>query len=1853
MKKFVNETSDQTEYAIKLGSSVPGKSIGLSYFSTNKISPSENISVIDLSETIPENVSFSSTNATLTNDNEAILAFSDELGFLRTIDGQYTFNSDEVTIGNLFIDQKTETKEYNINNVNPNNFSHYFYISKFFIPLLGEGFTLLSLDDYIDPEKLKNVNLKVLDKNNEDYVDKNTGRKKYRFLLEPFVTSANKLRSEIPYRVIVLLDATEPDGLRLVYDKIECDEYGSMFHIELNYTETINAIKFFSEIPEESFAIDDNYYKQRVYSIKKLNQKYFDLTLSRQVDNGYQIVTSTKGISDYRVFENFNWRLIARTRRNISFDQLSIDSANTVAQTIKAGVLCSSSLQQSANSVIYPYVFNRLYNSPFNLGKYFYINPLRTTTIDRTSIESAIQSADYWKVDIDLIDSLDKFDILAWAPTGNITSNQVRKIQDFLLKNGTLILDLSNCPSTTAQLLNNQLVKSVDTYSSEYTEMNLSNPLLDYTKNGGWTINESIFEKEEYGLFGSNYLFNNGIYKTYTYFDSTTSENNFLKVGATSSSTKSIGTLIPYVSSADALVRGNVIAVTFPLMGYCNSIYNISSPEQIVDGNFGSTCNNSQNENIYPGIVEGPFKLLYNISTFAAYCRLKAPGEVRTNSSLYNFVCPWKSDWVLDKDALLESELSEFTKVNVTSSIQITGKDLDKTKNSILDTYKSALDNFLPDYQRDSIFGIPNVEEIEFFIEVTNPDVELYNASRITESSFNVGENIPSAYNLFKVTDGTEKVYAYTTKPSPSLIVPSNMGAYAVIEKNYSSSNDASLINSLGTVLNSFRSYPFELKTSYAYLTSMDQPYSYDVNGTISCNMLFKGSYTYDVTTTTTVDGGSTTTPVLVDTNAPCIEIKSAIDDLDLLREEGSSNPNNIYLYSGDIDIHKDPRLWRNGSPTHEYVKYIQYTVKYFTGKTCVVDGIYGPQTEGVVKTFQINGGQRYLDGTVDSETKSYMAFAWKKLKKDNLTKFNELRTATTSDSNLTSVTKYIDAAINAGTAPLVGSKVYKKITFSGFTGPSQGFDVIYFKIPNNFEKLNKVVLQADSTTTWQNFDITVCGYSSTFKSDVFQTTPVTLNKSATNGKIEIIFDPNSGVDANQVRYMWVAINARALTNYGYAEGFSISSIRAYGKVTELQTIDNPDTEVTTVTPTTVDIYALANVKFNTKFDDVSVDNSPSLTYSTSSIPRATAWVDSIQIGYPTATGMTGPLEGLTDPPITIDLPNQTYYLNDNSYKYFSNNKFKFNFGISPEKIEMNSFSVVSILADGAPIPPSPSPVAVTYVNSSTKTSFTVKAETSAGYYSDSQYLPAVEKDLSTGYRLKTPDGYIFSDFRNTINVNDGILLLCTSTGSSFGLPTTEEITQAAQETESVLDQETDLRFGNLTVSNNTANESGFIYGFYDNSQKEFIGKKLSYLDIIARGIQNIFVAVAAIDADGNTTNRNEFIGPTVSTTFIPVNVPLKFIAPIYSVKFKRSSSIRINPIDSNLTKFDAWELPVSSGSFWKTVNISKFRNWTGWKANYVDQNLRAYYTTLDQIPVNWSSILGTGYYDISDESPVLVDDRTIQLRRVPLATINYQTNYKSSRVGILKQPISIYIRDSELSDWNLVKEELIKDIDCVSGKITFKSRIVPNRRNLIKVNYSTIDKSNLVKQINGNPIPLNPLLNSESIDFDEPLYIYISPKVIYKYSFDTGGQIGVPTFQMIQEYNCESVVNFTYDSSMFDNRSSNYDPFALLIAIIYVNNNPYRQQPNLADVRVRGGGVVNEIASSELINGIPNILSYWDVYPPSGEAYPKGGYVIIRIPEEVKDNFIDENEIYNIISNNLTAGIVYDLQDIYGNNWT
>ena len=160
----------------------------------------------------------------------------------------------------------------------------------------------------------------------------------------------------------------------------------------------------------------------------------------------------------------------------------------------------------------------------------------------------------------------------------------------------------------------------------------------------------------------------------------------------------------------------------------------------------------------------------------------------------------------------------------------------------------------------------------------------------------------------------------------------------------------------------------------------------------------------------------------------------------------------------------------------------------------------------------------------------------------------------------------------------------------------------------------------------------------------------------------------------------------------------------------------------------------------------------------------------------------------------------------------------------------------------------------------------------------------------------------------------------------------------------------------------------------------------------------------------------------------------------------------------------------------------------------------------------------------------------------------------------------------------------------------------------------------------------------------DKPIYIYILPTQI-EYSVDNA-------YLVDANYSVNNIVNWTDKYDIFNISTSEYNPIALHIGTINVINSYSLENVSFLDLRVKGGGISGAKDPAALIKGDQNILSFSDIYCGKGYVYPNGGYVIVRIPKEVKDHFTSEEELYSIVRSNLTAGVSFDIQDMDGNDW-
>lgn len=603
--------------------------------------------------------------------------------------------------------------------------------------------------------------------------------------------------------------------------------------------------------------------------------------------------------------------------------------------------------------------------------------------------------------------------------------------------------------------------------------------------------------------------------------------------------------------------------------------------------------------------------------------------------------------------------------------------------------------------------------------------------------------------------------------------------------------------------------------------------------------------------------------------------------------------------------------------------------------------------------------------------------------------------------------------------------------------------------------------------------------------------------------------------------------------------------------------------------------------------------------------------------------------------------------LSDNNFEFASGVVFDFTKPLYVDLNGSNSVSITSLVSETGSNVSSPSSVlTIKYLetNPVSENATRVTLETSATYYSGSNVI-STPLTYVGDYVMKNLNNVIIPK-KESITTLDGTLLLCSESGKPVGIPTGIEISSYFSST--ATEQEKDARLGFVYIKNRIPEQNGFIFGFYDFAEKEFLGDTVSYVDMIARGINNIFIAVSAYDSDGNTQNIIDYIGPKVSTKFIPTDIPIKKICPVYSVKYNSGTAIKIGNMTSYVDKKQAWPLVITSGSFTRTIVIPQ-SIYNDWKSDYANQTVTATYDTTIAKGINWSSIFGRGYYDVKNEKPILISDKQIKLRQTPLVVWPEPSSYTKAVSPLFKPQIEVYTRETPLAAWEKLASSEIRDYNCNSGVIEFNDRVIPSDENLIKVDYVIKNSDLMIYQSNGNAVPLNPFLNSKNIRFNKPLYIYIVPTKINKIStYSSEAAEYIPLEEYIPSY----PYNFTYNSEIFNEYSPKYDPFALPIGIIYFTNNPNKQQTEIYDTRLRGGGIAAEYQFIEIDSEIDNLLSNWDVYPIHGTSYPRGGFVIVRIPDEVKDNFENIEEIYDIIRRNLTAGVSFQVQNLDGELW-
>jgi hypothetical protein len=459
--------------------------------------------------------------------------------------------------------------------------------------------------------------------------------------------------------------------------------------------------------------------------------------------------------------------------------------------------------------------------------------------------------------------------------------------------------------------------------------------------------------------------------------------------------------------------------------------------------------------------------------------------------------------------------------------------------------------------------------------------------------------------------------------------------------------------------------------------------------------------------------------------------------------------------------------------------------------------------------------------------------------------------------------------------------------------------------------------------------------------------------------------------------------------------------------------------------------------------------------------------------------------------------------------------------------------------------------------------------------------------------------------------------------------------------------QNTEVSFGfiNLLWRSTTLPPYGLRWEFYNVATRKFYGTKISYYDYAKDGPNNIYVAVLAYDNDGESATKNIIGGDAYNITISPL--PNKIIAPLYSMKVKPRNKISLSPPPASLSKFDSWFVEVSPGKFYKNITIPEYP-FSNFLVNHKGRSLRCLYDTT-KISTSSSNIFGSGHYDIIEENPIIVADNEIHVRHGSFHVYQNQLNKrgfetKYTDANIINPAISVQIKDEKTNLWNEIDKDEFLAFNKNDGSLVFRREIVPSNPKNIKVSYTVKNGNSLIRHVGGEEMPLNPFFNDNRLT-NKPIYVYVLPT--YVEYMDSDG-----FYKKDTNYSYNQIINWTYDYGIFNQNKESYNPLALLIGTITVVDKYSFENISFRDLRVKGGGLSGLSDAAKESESDKSILSFADIFSGRGYTYPNGGYVIVRIPKEVKEYFTSEEDLYAIIRSNLTAGISFDVQDLDGNDW-
>lgn len=939
----------------KKGVRVPKDAVGIAWSESPSLTPQDNVIVIDMANTTPENSNIEFSKKVM---------YANELGILEDEFGNEVIQDEFPIVGDVFSIEEDFSllpgSEYKPEHILP-----FIHVSRFFhVDHAG-----LSIGTQLEPYNAKVI--RVVNSTGNDYVDSN-GDRKYK----AFIASATQTVSEnstiSAYRLHIFIDSVDNEDLYLEYNKCELDENGLIINTDINHREILNPRKHFAYTTEESDVVDAIALQEKLYSTKPTNIKEQIIGVSRSGSDGYRVYVPKKAIPDSRIFQLFRWRL------NCSFvNEYKVDPVRE-SKVIKCGVLVTNSQKVSDA----PYAFYNLQESAYNAAGISFVNPLNSSDLTSTAVQT---TRDYWQVNLDSLCSLSsaakndlaKFDVLLLClPTASFDLTKYIPAIDYFTKTlgRTLIIDTNNktyykglgvdmtsgvTPSgnnTTWGLPSGWADMRTQSFNADWSSA--SDEIFNTLDTlGGWTF----YDDDGYNEFRSispyyrGVAFANwrqqplvGVYKTQRF--SWTAGTGFRTL-ITAESNRPDSERMPVLVSKKQGPKGSIYASscgTFsqvsqlfdPLTGqirWYNANASIVKTKTLSGRDYESYLNTHN--------AEGGYKMLYNI------CLMAVRNNVLNNSDEYNYSSswlvstPWKGSWVIDaSDDVLSDEEIITNNFSLMQASESDSSMVWKRKIAPQKTAKQLIDEILTPEQIARVAAAKRI----YSIEITNDNVD-------------VQDGILDESNL----------YAWTTAYTPKFEVPAELGPHIIKDDNvlgdYSNAQ-ASQIN--------YPPKPFKAQIKASFSQTAQTAITKTVHWTATATAtkttrVKKGGGTVDATLSWVRDGS----------NSFFTSSRS--------HENGLSVPVGLSTwqdenYSGN-KWGAAPLNWPSfginarltiGS-TGEFVSFLQDALNGFSlfgifnmpGGQIPVTGSFDNRTEAAVLAFQDEVGARFVDGVVDAET--------------------------------------------------------------------------------------------------------------------------------------------------------------------------------------------------------------------------------------------------------------------------------------------------------------------------------------------------------------------------------------------------------------------------------------------------------------------------------------------------------------------------------------------------------------------------------------------------------------------------------------------------------------------------------------------------------------------------------------------------------------------------------------------------------------------------------------------------------------------------------------------------------------------